>query len=81
MNVIEKVHNIITGYQKKEVKGFEAWTVTWYARYGEYHGDWKLVAKTFLNKEDAETFVESLKEAKRLLQYTENIGIEIKKQE
>lgn len=81
MNVIEKIHNIITGYQKKEVKGFEAWTVTWYARYGAYHGDWKLVAKTFLNKEDAETFVESLKEAKRLLQYTENTGIEIKKQE
>lgn len=81
MNVIEKVHNIITGYQKKEAKGFEAWTVTWYARYGEYHGDWKIVAKTFLSEEDAEKFAESLKEAKRLLQYTENIGIKITKQE
>ena len=81
MNVIEKIHNVITGYQKKEAKGFEAWTVTWYARYGEYHGDWKLVAKTFLNKEDAEIFVESLKKTKKLLQYTENIGIKITKQE
>lgn len=81
MNVIEKVHNIITGYQKKEVKGFEAWTVSWRARNGSYSGDYKLVAKTFLNKEDAETFVESLKEAKKLLQYTEYTGIEIKKQE
>lgn len=81
MNIIEKVHNIITGYQKKEAKGFEAWTVTWYARYGEYHGDCKIVAKTFLSEEDAEKFAESLKEAKRLLQYTENICIEITKQE
>ena len=81
MSVVEKIHNIITGYQKKEVKGFEAWTVSWRARNGSYPSDYKLVAKTFLNKEDAETFVESLKEAKRLLQYTEYTGIEIKKQE
>lgn len=81
MSVVEKIHNIITGYQKKEVKGFEAWTVSWRARNGSYSDDYKLVAKTFLNKEDAETFVESLKEAKKLLQYTEYTGIEITKQE
>jgi hypothetical protein len=81
MNVIEKIHNIITGYQKKEAKGFEAWTVTWRARYSKWYDDWTLVAKTFLNKEDAEIFVKSLKEAKKLLQYTENIHIEITKQE
>ena len=81
MNVIEKIHNIITGYQKKEVKGFEAWTVSWKARNGSYSSDYKLVAKTFLNKEDAEKFIESLKEAKKLLQYTEYTGIELIKQE
>lgn len=81
MNVIEKFHKIITGYQKKEVKGFEAWTVSWKARDGAYYGNWEIVAKTFFNEEDAKTFVESLEEAKRLLHYTENIGIKITKQE
>lgn len=81
MNVVKKLHNIITGYQKKEVKGFEAWTVSWRARKGSYSDDYKIVAKTFLNKEDAEKFIESLKEAKKLLQYTEYTGIELTKQE
>ena len=27
MNVIAKIHQIITGYEKKEAKGFEVWIV------------------------------------------------------
>ena len=81
MRVIEKIHSIITGYQKKEVKGFEAWTVTWRARYGKCSYDWDKKAKVFVDKEAAETFAKSLREAQDLLQYTENIHIRIEKQE
>ena len=55
--------------------------VSWCARYGEYFDSWKRVAKAFLNKEDAEIFAKSLRDAKELLQYTENIHIEIEKQQ
>lgn len=81
MKVIEKIHSIITGYQKEEVKGFEAWTVTWRARYGEYSHSWNKKAKVFVDKESAETFAKSLQEAQKVLQYTEYIHIKIEKQE
>ena len=81
MNIIEKIHQIITGYEKKEAKGAEVWMVSWCARYGEYSDSWKIVAKAFLDEEDAKTFAKSLREAKELLQYTENIHIEINKQQ
>lgn len=81
MRVIEKIHSIITGYQKKEVKGFEAWTVTWYARYGEYSDSWSKKAKVFVDEGAAEIFAKSLQEAQKVLQYTEDIHIRIEKQE
>lgn len=81
MKVIEKIHSIITDYQKEEVKGFEAWTVTWYARYGEYSGDWNKKAKVFVDEGAAEIFAKSLQEAQKVLQYTEDIHIRIEKQE
>ena len=81
MNIIEKIHQIITGYEKKEAKGAEVWMVSWCARYGEYSDSWKRVAKAFLDKDDAETFAKSLRDAKELLQYTENIHIKIEKQQ
>ena len=80
MKVIEKIHSIITGYHKVEVKGFEAWTVTWRARYGEYSDSWNKKAKVFVDKEAAETFAKSLHDAQNLLQYTENIKITVEKQ-
>lgn len=81
MNIIEKIHHIITGYKKKEAKGAEVWMVSWCARYGEYSTSWTRVAKAFLDEEDAKIFAKSLREAKELLQYTENIHIEINKQQ
>ena len=81
MRVIEKIHSIITGYQKKEVKGFEAWTVTWRARYDKFSDDWNKKAKVFVDKEAAEIFAKSLQEAQNVLQYTEDIHIRIEKQE
>ena len=31
MNVIEQIHQIITGYEKKEAKGSVVWMVYWKA--------------------------------------------------
>jgi hypothetical protein len=80
MNIIKKIHKIITGYKTKEAEGAEVWMVSWYARYGEYSGDYKKVAKAFLNEDDADAFAESLEEAAKLLQYTEDICIKVEKQ-
>lgn len=66
---------------KHDVDGAEIWLVHWKARRGSYYGDWKPVCKAFFNKEDAQKFVNCLKEAQKVLQYTENIDIHIEKAE
>ena len=75
-----KKEKVIEDYVTREAEGAEVWIVSWDARWGEYSGNKKRVAKCFLNKKDADAFVESLKEAKALLQYTEPINITIEKQ-
>lgn len=77
---IGKRHSIIVSQNTKEVDGAEVWVVSWNARYGLYHTEWKRVAKAFLTEEDADTFIESLKNAMSVLQYTENIDIAKEKQ-
>lgn len=74
-----KKEKVIEDYVTRETEGAEVWIVSWDARWGEY-GNKKRVAKCFLNKNDADTLVESLKEAKALLQYTEPINITVEKQ-
>lgn len=76
-----KKENVIRDYQVETVDGAEVWMVSWDARFGEYRGDSKRVAKAFFNENDAEAFKQSLEEAQKLLQYTENIHISIDKQE
>ena len=81
MNVIEKIHQIITGYEKKEAKGLEVWMVYWKAiRYHNWQEPMEK-AKSFLNKEDAELFAKSLKEAQSLLQNENELNIRIEKQQ
>lgn len=75
-----KSEKIIKDYQTETVDGAEVWMVSWDARYGEYKGDSKRVAKAFFNEEDAEAFKKSLEEAQNLLQYKENLNITIEKQ-
>lgn len=72
--------NIISKLLNREVDGAEVWIVSWDARYGSYMDDLKRVAKAFLRHEDAVEFADSLKAAKDLLQYTEDIKIRIEKQ-
>lgn len=81
MKLFKKKEAVITGYEKEIVEGAEVWMVSWDARYGEYSGNYRRVAKAFLDEKSARDFAESLMAAKRLLQYTENIGIKIEKQE
>ena len=76
-----KKENVIKDYQVETVDGAEVWMVSWDARYDEFSQNKKRVAKAFLNENDAEAFKQSLEEAQKLLQYTENIHISVDKQE
>ena len=80
MKLFGKTNTIITGVDTKEVKGCEVWVVMWKSRYGSYYGNYEQKAKAFLNEESAKIFAESLKEAQKLLQYTEDLCITIVKQ-
>lgn len=80
MKIINKINGIFKLNKIKDAEGAKVWIVSWDARFGEYSGCKRRVAKAFLNYEDAISFSESLKEAKELLQYTEAINIIIKEQ-
>lgn len=84
MKFIAKLNKLIRPHKVKEiveeVDGANVWVVSWDARYGDYSGDTKRVAKAFLNEDDANQFKESLEMAQKLLQNTNNLRIEIEKQ-
>lgn len=80
MKLIEKIKTIITDVHTKEVKGCEVWLVMWQGRYGSYDDQHEQKAKAFLNEESAKIFAKSLREAQKLLQYTEDLCITIVKQ-
>lgn len=77
----KKKETVIESYNTKEVEGAEVWIVSWKARHGEYSSNFRRVAKAFLSEKSARDFAESLMEAKKLLQYTEDIDIRLEKQE
>jgi len=76
----KKKETIIKSVETIEVEGAEVYMVSWLSRYGHYNGDVTRVAKAFLKQDDANNFVASLKEAAKLLQYTEYLDIRIEKQ-
>ena len=78
MKIVSKLNAI---FKLSKVKDAEVWMVSWDARYGEFCSEKECVSKAFLNYEDAKAFADSLKDAKKLLQYTESINITIKEQE
>lgn len=84
MKIIEKLNNLIRPHKVKEiveqVPGAHVWVVTWEARWGDYYGETKRVAKAFLNEDDANQFAESLEMAHGLLQNTNSLRIKIDKQ-
>lgn len=81
MKIVSKLNSIFKLHKVKDAEGAKVWMVSWDARYGEFSSEKERVSKAFLNYEDAEAFADSLKEAKKLLQYTEGINITIKEQE
>lgn len=81
MKLFKKKETVITDYKKEEVDGAEVWMVSWDARYGMYSNNFKRVAKAFLSESAARAFEQSLMDAQKLLQYTENLGIRVEKQE
>ena len=84
MEIIEKLNSLIRPHKVKEiveqVPGAHVWIVTWDARWGDYYGETKRVAKAFLNEDDANQFAVSLEMAHGLLQNTNSLRIKIEKQ-
>jgi hypothetical protein len=84
MKIIEKLNNLIRPSKVKEiveqVDGAHVWIVSWDARWGDYYGETKRVAKAFLNEDDANQFAESLGMAHELLQNTNLLRIKVEKQ-
>lgn len=81
MKIVSKLNAIFKLNKVKDAEGAKVWMVSWDARYGEFYSEKERASKAFLNYEDAKAFAHSLKEAKKLLQYTEGINITIKEQE
>lgn len=81
MNFKSKLEKLFKLQHVKDAPGAEVYLVSWTARYGEYSGDTKRVAKAFFNYDDAKQFAESLEDAQRLLQNTTNLNINIEKQQ
>lgn len=80
MNIVKYITSLFEFREIKKVECAKVWLVSWDARYGSFNGDWKRVSKAFLNQGDAEAFVKSLKEAKKLLQIEEELRIKIEEQ-
>lgn len=76
----KKKENIITNVVTQEVEGAEVWVVTWQRRYDNYSTSIETAGKAFLSEQDAKTFADSLREAKKLLQDSDDIHITIEKQ-
>lgn len=76
-----KREEVVIKQETETVEGAEVWMVSWNARYGSYVSDVKRVAKAFFNENDADTFIESLHKAAKLLQYDENLRIKKERQE
>lgn len=81
MGIVKYITSLFEVKETRKVECAKVWMVSWDARYGSYHGDWERVSKAFLNENDAKAFVQSLKDAKNLLQIKENLRIDITEQE
>lgn len=82
MNVKEIIKKIIRIPARKEqnLEAVELWSVRWDARYGSWNHDWKPVMEVFTNKADAEVFARELKNAQKILRYTEDLRIKVTKE-
>lgn len=80
MNIVKCITSLFEFREIKKVECAKVWMVSWDARYGSYSGEWKRVSKAFLNQDDAEAFVKSLKEAQKLLQIKESLRIVVEEQ-
>lgn len=81
MNIVKYITSLFEVKETKKIECAKVWMVSWDARYGSYHGEWKRVSKAFLNENDAKVFAQSLKDAKSLLQIKEDLRIDITEQE
>jgi hypothetical protein len=82
MKFISKINALFKVQKIKDAPGAEVWIVSWDTVYSYFSmfEKGKRIAKAFLMKEDAEAFAQSLRDAQKLLQNTNDINITIEKQ-
>lgn len=57
----------------------DAWKVTWYSRYNEYHTGLDKEVEFFIEKKEAELFKEALENAFKLIRHTSNTTVTLSK--
>ncbi len=62
---------------EEKIKAALTWEVRWTARDGKWHTDIYSEVEIFFNEEDAKKFANALREAQKVLHYTENINIKV----
>ena len=80
MNIVKYITSLFEVKETRQVECAKVWMVSWDARYGSYSGETKRASKAFLNENDAQDFAQSLKDAQKLLQYKEYLGINVEEQ-
>lgn len=80
MKIVKYITSLLEVKETKKVECAKVWMVSWNARYGSYHAEWKRVSKAFLNQDDAEAFKKTLIDAKNILQIKECLSIEVEEQ-
>lgn len=78
-NFIKKIIHL-PAREEQNLEAVELWAVRWRSRHGEGYYDYRPVMEVFTNRVDAEVFARELREAQKLLRYTENLRIEVTKE-
>jgi hypothetical protein len=77
MNIFKKI-NIPTG-DTKELVALENWTVKWRSRYGDFSHETTEECEVFTSREDANQFAEALRDAFKLLKYSNGTEVNVKR--
>ena len=65
--------------ETKEVDALESWTVSWRARTGDFHGEWKTINEVFIDEATAKDYAKQLETSAKFLRDTWYRDITVKK--
>lgn len=81
MNLIKKILKKPESDELKEVDALEVWVVTWKSRQGGCSYDVTKEFEAFTNKDLAEEYAESLRNAFKLIRHTSENRVKVYKQD